>query len=1085
MNPRKLKKNKSQKKTKVRKLRSREKSQNEVVEPTSPVEVNEGLYNALYGDRTAQYSLLDKLEGKGKFNSVGDEIDAMKRQQALQNFFDKTSAKSYKFRAADAYDKLNEILNQEVTKDSPVHNYYDDVKKIFGDRDEELQDFLSNEVLNDYLYRPADDPTKLYLKNEINKKIYDHGVRKFKDVPESLFDIEGVKNTLKIAKNDFDLLNKQRIYKYMAEGLTPNEAINKLVDLGMGNFNELERIFKNDAIQAQDKIIENISNQLDPALDTDIQKMAEEAREKYKDDMYFFDENQRNVEPASTTSHTVNKDKGINAPVDQSENIIDYGKALKDYKKELVDSGKTRSEKIKGLLDIEGSYQANQMWKQDQAYIDAGYVWVDGEWIAPRQAPELRPISDEELERSRNSIHNPYRKADWITKLLHPIDTLGHLAKYGNTDRMLEEDTGRGVWENNLVMQAGDAASWMSPVGWLRGAQMMGDGLKDLGDIAEHAIDYGGDVYATDFINPAVNIGFGRLAGGKGLTNAKNYVKQSLDPKARFAKKVFKNANFSPGTKGIGTELPKDWLNMTNEYMGNPYIESLLMPLEFQGVQDKVFGVDPAFKSDVDFDINKKAKGGELPKAFDGRTITRGLKTTLKDVKDNYDEFFPNLTRIDTKDPVRYIGSANLKDVQLKADAVKKLATALSFTHTPSAMEMLGKRIGLYSANDLNTPRARELSLDFFQGQADAIRKQAVIDALELQTSKGKPAFLDQDIFDILNNTQTNASITERQVFNPTTGRAEYIGRDQAKQMLAAEKKFIKENSRQDVINQYKSEIANFKNKYPDDMFSKASIESRRKGTDFDFERKMQTMARDNELDATPGNSFNRDAFKRFEDAGFFTPTELQPYFYNDNDFKNIDYTNILPMLMARNYDTPRDMASMMSRRFNTSVHGLNKDHLITGSTNTSEDSKIIQDRLMAKAVSNADKSGVLPYLIFAGYKPANDFGFLANYLNKTDRVTDPLQTMQLRGLLHELNAEKVFKKFGLSESALPSAIKDNELYLPHYFIKKSGEFIPPEERFKFPKGGVANDNESFIEAELDQNEINNLAKSGYIVEEI
>lgn len=1084
MNPRKLKKNKPQKRTKVRKLRSRKKSENEVVEPTSPVEVNEGLYNALYSDKNAQYSLLDKLEGKGKFNSVRDEIDAMKRQQALQNFFNKTSAKSYKFRAADAYDKLNEILNQEVTKDSPVHNYYDEVKKIFGDRDEELQDFLSNEVLNDYLYRPADDPTKLYLKNEINRKIYDHGVRKFKDVPESLFDIEGVKNTLKTAKHDFDLLNKQRIYKYMAEGLTPNEAMNKLVDLGMGSFDELKRIFQNDAIQAQEKIIENISNQLDPALDTDIQKMAKEAREKYNDEMYFYDENQRNVEPASTTYHIVNKDKGINAPVDQSEYIINYGKALKDYKKELVESGKTRSEKIKGLLDIEGSYEANQLWKQDQAYRDAGYMWVDGEWIKPRQPKELRPISDEELERSRNSIHNPYRKADWITKLLHPIDTLGHLAKYGTTDRMLEEDTGRGVWDNNYVMQALDAASWLSPLAPLRAAQMIGDGLKDLGDIGAHVIG-GGDVYATDFINPAINIGFGRLAGGKGLVNAKNYVKQSLNPEVRLTKKIFKNNNWSPGTKGIGTELPKDWLNIKNEYMGNPYIESLMMPLEFRGVQDKVFGEDPAFKSDVDFDINKKAKGGELPKAFDGRTITRGLKTTLKDVKDNYDEFFPSLTRIDTKDPVRYIGSANVKDVQLKADAVKKLATALSFSHTPTRMETIGSRIGLYGASDLGTPRARQLSLDFFQGQADAIRKQAVIDALELQTSKGKPAFLDQDIFDILNNAQTNASITERQVFNPTTGRVEYIGRDQAKQMLAAEKKFIKENSRQDVINQYKSEIAEFKNKYPDDMFSKASIESRRAGTPFDFERKIETMARDNELDATPGNLFNRDALKRFEDAGFFTPTELQPYFYDDIDFQNIDYTGILPMLMARNYDTPRDMASMMNRRFNTSVHGLDKDHLITGSTNTSEDSKIIQDRLMAKAVANADKSGVLPYLIFAGYKPANDFGFLANYLNKTDRVTDPLQTMQLRGLLHELNAEKVFKKFGLSESALPSAIKDNELYLPHYFIKKSGEFIPPEERFKFPKGGVANDNESFIEAELDLNEINNLAKLGYIVEEM
>ena len=441
---------------------------------------------------------------------------------------------------------------------------------------------------------------------DLSDKIFNQGIR-----PQQMSEKMNLGNIEDLERNFKPLLdysneiymayNKDALLELIDAGKSPEEAIDDLYKKGMGTKEGLTNLFYDDAVKTQDEVLDFYDKEMGKFLPEVFEEAIEDENKRASAANLEYD----NILDSQAISDTflpytekIHENLGNNLGTEnQAGAISEYGTALQYHYRDIMSNPKlSKSQKIKALRDLE-SLENSYAFDQEQAYneemIKAGMVrGADGEWMEPNH--RMRGISDEDLARNNASwnIKNPYRKASMLTKFLHPIDALGHLAKYGNTDRMQEEDASSGIWKDNLMMQGLDGASYITPVlGQVRAAQMLGDGVKGLGNIA--AYDYNtpnADINKMDFLAPAINIGFGKALGGKKfLKDGIKSLDRMINPSAarNFKFKPF-TVNSSTGINSAGKNYMSGTFN--NPAFGGVGLESALLPLSFDDIAMPVMG---------------------------------------------------------------------------------------------------------------------------------------------------------------------------------------------------------------------------------------------------------------------------------------------------------------------------------------------------------------------------------------------------------------------------------------------------------------------------------------------------------------
>lgn len=550
-----------------------------------------------------------------------------------------------------------ESLNM-ITPENPAYSElyegYSDEMSESGETPttEGFNKFIQDIAIAENLYavpRENEDGTfsfETYNLEDLSNKIYQQGIRP-QQMSEKMNlgnveDLERIfKPVLDFSKEVYMAHNKDAIYKLLDKGKSPEEAIDELYKKGMGTKEGLKNIFYDDSVKTQDEILDTYDKTMGKFLPEIFSeaiekenKRAAEANKEYDKMMNseivsdtFSPYSDKRYDSLATTMGTKNN----------ASDLSKYGTELQYHYRDIMSDPKlTKAEKIRALQSfetLENSYQLAEQKKYDAEMEKAGMVrGPNGEWMEPNH--RIRGISDEELAANNASwnIKNPYRKASMLTKFLHPIDALGHLAKYGNTDRMQEEDPSSGIWHDNLLMQGLDGASYITPgLGQLRGAQLFADGVKGLGNIAAYDFNTpNADINKMDFFAPALNLTFGKALGGKkfladglkkGLKKGIKSVDRMINPSAT------RNFRFKPFTVNSPTGLNSAGNNYMSGYYDNPAfsgvgLESALLPLSFddfaEPVMQKIFekgyklgeGVEEIFDSGKKAVKSLYAKGG-------------------------------------------------------------------------------------------------------------------------------------------------------------------------------------------------------------------------------------------------------------------------------------------------------------------------------------------------------------------------------------------------------------------------------------------------------------------------------------------
>lgn len=508
---------------------------------------------------------------------------------------------------------------------TPEDNVYSEMYDIYSNQTletgetptiEGFNKFFQNVAINEGLYAvPRKNENgrfsfETYDLEDISDRIYNQGIRPQQMSEKmnlgTIEDLErNFKPILDFSKENYMAGNKQAILELIDEGKSPEEAIDELYKKGMGTKKGLTNIFYDDAVKTQDEVLDFYDKEMRTFLPKVFEEAIDEENKRASAANLEYDKVLDSQAISDTfspytdkTYDNLAKDLGTE---NQASVLSKYGTELQYHYRDIMSNPKlTKSQKIKALRDLESlenSYEFDQTKAYNEEMEKAGMIiGPDGEWMEPNHT--VRGISDEEFARNNASwnIKNPYRKASMLTKFLHPIDALGHLAKYGNTDRMQEEDPSSGIWHDNLLMQGLDAASYITPVlGQIRAAQMIADGFKGLGNIA--AYDYNtpnADINKMDFLAPAINLGIGKALGGKkflidGLKKGVKSVDRMISPSA------MRNFKFKPFTVNSSTGLNSAGKNYMSGTFDNPAfagvgIESALIPLSFDDIAMPVMG---------------------------------------------------------------------------------------------------------------------------------------------------------------------------------------------------------------------------------------------------------------------------------------------------------------------------------------------------------------------------------------------------------------------------------------------------------------------------------------------------------------
>lgn len=994
--------------------------------------------------------------------------------------------------------------------------------------------------------------------NTVFDKMRDSGVRP-KQMSEkmNMGDRKYLENLLKDEIEGLDQYyrdaNKAKLNQLIAEGMEPEEAINELYKKGMGTKEGLKNIFYDDTLKMQDDYLEQLDKYYYPdkfqtsfvpnkGLAQTIQEQADKESERAKEANRKWNLDRATEAVSDTFSPYAEKRyenlaQGYEGGLeDNSNEIIQYGTELQDHYRDIINnSDMSKAQKIRAISDLEGSLEMKKDLQYTEDMLNAGYIKENGQWYMPRQS--MREITDEEMalrEKQKESwnIKNPYRKASLFTKLLHPIDSLGHLAKYGHTDNMMEEDSAAGIWEGNNVMQALDMASYVAPfVGQIRAAQLFTDGIRGVGNIARYENKTGKEADMYDYMNPAINLAVGSLLRGpqalkKGVDKVLR--RNVLNQRPEYFK-GFKNFNMNPNVKGVGTA--KDYMNMNVDmpFFSGAGAETLLSPLGFDDFYKKMGGITKG-KSKIQGDgmfTTRPFREGEMI----GLAHKDDQPATELGRMHNHDEANPTMIS-------RKIGNQRYVFANRDLEAGEELTTNYRMQpelEQPEDFQKGGqipkaqRGLGNIAASELKTLRGIKEALPHiypgfvpspvmnptelarfkdlntllseygFSGIPKNISRSLSIEDIEkfrdiqrnasrqkLKTILQNANVTKQDLITILGNPGYNKTLLKGQTdFDMAGNPIVTYGEDFAAAERARQE--IESLSANELLSRVERAILNTQEK----GLIKPSFEAR---FDRSASSALEDLERANAFEVDSAGYPGRPAILQ---ASGLTPGE-QIYFdfANNSDFRDsVPVKEAIISLFGNSHGTKQELFDDYGYKLNRGFWRARPNTIVTGSLDTSDDSYLMQMGRMLRTASprKASKYGVVPHPIFLGYHKPNDMSRLSGFLGNSDLGLTRDQQKNLRANYLQAMLEQVYELQGVApEERLPiiQAIQSGEvpmtgrharsgdILIPHFGVMKLPIDWAGKRRPKLKKGG-------FIESELNKKEIDNLVKQGYIVEEV
>ena len=231
-----------------------------------------------------------------------------------------------------------------------------------------------------------------------------------------------------------------------------------------------------------------------------------------------------------------------------------------------------------------------------------------------------------------------------------------------------------------------------------------------------------------------------------------------------------------------------------------------------------------------------------------------------------------------------------------------------------------------------------------------------------------------------------------------------------------------------------------------------------------------------------------------FQASGLAPGEQIYFDFANNTDFRNsIPVKEAVGSLFGTS--TKQELFDDFGYKLNKNFWRAKPNTIITGSLDTSDDSYLMQMSRMLRTASprKASKYGVVPHPMFLGYHPANSMSRLAGFLSDYDLGLSREQQKNLRASYLQSMLDQTYDLQNIApEERLPiiQATESGDMpitnryagpgdiIIPHFGVMKLPIDWTGKRRPKLKKGGS-------IESELNQKEIDNLVKQGYIVEEV
>jgi len=442
-------------------------------------------------------------------------------------------------------------------------------------------------------------------------------------------------------------------------------------------------------------------------------------------------------------------------------------------------------------------------------------------------------------------------------------------------------------------------------------------------------------------------------------------------------------------------------------------------------------------------------KGGQIPKAQGGGALKtlRGIKEALPTI---YSGFVPSPVMNPTE-------LARFKDLNT-------LLSEYSFTGIPKNIS------GTLSIEDIE--KFRDIQRNASRQKLKTILQNANVTKQDLITILGNPGYnktllKGQTDFDMAGN----PIVTYGEDFDAAERARQEIERLSADELLDKVERAIVSTGERGLI--------------------KPSFETR---FDRNASSALDNLERSNAFEV---DSVGYPGMPTILQASGLAPEE-QIYFdfANNTDFRNsVPVKEAIISLFANSHGTKQELFDDFGYKLNTGFWRAKPNTIVTGSLDTSDDSYLMQMSRMLRTASprKASKYGVVPHPMFLGYHKPNEMSRLSGFLGNSQLGLSRDQQKNLRASYLQAMLEQAYDLQGIApEERLPIIqatqrgsvpmtdryTNSGDILIPHFGIMKLPVDWTGKRRPKLKKGGS-------IESELNQKEIDNLVKQGYIVEEV
>jgi len=537
-------------------------------------------------------------------------------------------------------------------------------------------------------------------------------------------------------------------------------------------------------------------------------------------------------------------------------------------------------------------------------------------------------------------------------------------------------------------------------------------------------------------------------------------------------------------------------------------------------------------------------EGGQLPKAQAGRfgrqAVARRSPVTIRDIKSNLQRYYPGFTQYPfanlSKDSIMRLGNLEQIGKDMSYSGIPGLGELADMANSPGVKALFDSRIDLNEIarrrfnkpySQLNAMESRELEdiaskqIMDHAGNAFKTRKTVrtvsdIIRRLEEQTvSKGKTSLEDlrfmfnafkrhqsqgTSLFDesagVLGKALNQSIDRSGQVDNAT-----FIGK--LKESLEA----LKGSNPDYFSTDLSSPSGGALRKYMQEGFPEMI-------RDFDARGQLDSDQYQGQMTLEDFADGNQPFAQYFDGAVPMTAGSWSHPVMHGFD-NAMDLQSLNGFQVAARHPDQESMILDSKQLFNRGAHTAAPLSVLVNDLNLSTDSYPLQlSNNLRTVLQKSDKAGVFPNQVFMGYRQLNAMDFMSQILNKKRTLLEmgtASQTGQelaearaqikgieergplIRATMLQHKLDKIYDKFAVpSEERLPllrkSGDSEERIFAPQFGIAKDPtKFIPPEERYMYKSGGVptAQEDGDYIEAELTEKEILDLAKQGFIIEDM